>query len=386
MKEDKPTVLVVDDIPENIQVLLSSLKSDFSILTATSGEKAIAISLKEPQPDVILLDIIMPEMDGYEVCRRLKADKRTKDIPVIFVTVLGDGESELKGLEVGAVDYITKPINPELVKARVTNHVELKRYRDNLIDLLKEKEEVMIAQSRNASMGEMIQMIIHQWLQPLTTISTIASSQIVASLLDNEIDNKPLIKKMQNIDNAVKFLSGTIDDFRHFFAKNQKIESTELGDLVLKAKDLFGDSLETSGITMSIKDDSNILVKINSNALLHVYINLIKNAKDALIENREKERYINVTVSDDEENVITTFCDSAGGIDEGIIDKIFEAHFSTKDQKNGTGLGLYMSKIIVEKRLYGRISVENSIDGACFKVTIPKELKEKTMSDWNYTQ
>ena len=386
MKEDKPTVLVVDDIPENIQVLLSSLKSDFSILTATSGEKAIAISLKEPQPDVILLDIIMPEMDGYEVCRRLKADKRTKDIPVIFVTVLGDGESELKGLEVGAVDYITKPINPELVKARVTNHVELKRYRDNLIDLLKEKEEVMIAQSRNASMGEMIQMIIHQWLQPLTTISTIASSQIVASLLDNEIDNKPLIKKMQNIDNAVKFLSGTIDDFRHFFSKNKKIESTELGDLVLKAKDLFGDSLETSGITMSIKDDSNILVKINSNALLHVYINLIKNAKDALIENREKERYINVTVSDDEENVITTFCDSAGGIDEEIIDKIFEAHFSTKDQKNGTGLGLYMSKIIVEKRLYGRISVENSIDGACFKVTIPKELKEKTMSDWNYTQ
>ena len=140
MNKDKPTVLVVDDVADNIQVLLSALKNDFSVLAATNGKDAIELSLSDHQLDIILLDVLMPEMDGYEVCRRLKAEERTEDIPVIFITILDENESELKGLELGAVDYITKPIIPELVRARIFNHIELKRHRDNLQEMLKEKD------------------------------------------------------------------------------------------------------------------------------------------------------------------------------------------------------------------------------------------------------
>ena len=372
MKQDKFTVLIVDDVAENIHILLNSLKNDFFILTATSGEKAIELSLSEHQPDIILLDVLMPEMDGYEVCRRLKADNKTKDIPIIFVTVLDEDEDELKGLELGAVDYITKPIKPELVRARVSTHIELKRHRDNLKEMLKEKEEIMLAQSHNAVMGEMIEMISHQWRQPLSIVSTFATTQIFKAGLGKEIDNAQLIEDMTMIDKTIQYLSNTINDFRYFFTHKKEKENIKVVNVVKEAQNLFGNSLDIDNILISIEDDNSFEVKSNSNALVQVYINLIKNAKDALIEKREQDRYIKVTVSDDAENVITTFCDNAGGIDEEIIDKIFEAHFSTKDKKNGSGMGLYMSKIIVEKRLNGTFSVENTKDGACFKVTIPK--------------
>ena len=119
----KRRVLVVDDAPENIQPLISTLKDEFTMQVAKNGKDAIAHALQEPQPDIILLDILMPEMDGYQVCKILKSDDKTKDIPIIFVTALSDSEDEEKGLKLGAVDYITKPINPQLVKARVNNHL-----------------------------------------------------------------------------------------------------------------------------------------------------------------------------------------------------------------------------------------------------------------------
>lgn len=136
---EKQRVLIVDDIAGNIQVFLSTLKDEYAILVATNGEKALKLAFKEPHPDIILLDIMMPEMDGYEVCKRLKDNETTKNIPVIFVTALSESEDEARGLKLGAVDYITKPINPDLVKARVKNHLELKRHQDKLEELVEER-------------------------------------------------------------------------------------------------------------------------------------------------------------------------------------------------------------------------------------------------------
>ena len=372
MNKDKPTVLVVDDVADNVQVLLSALKNDFSVLAATNGKDAIELSIGNNQPDIILLDVLMPGMDGYEVCRRLKANDKTKDIPVIFVTILDENENELKGLELGAVDYITKPIIPELVRARVANHIELKRHRDNLQEMIKEKEELMISQSSNATMGEMIEMIVHQWRQPLSTMSAVAANQIVTIKLGEKVDDELLKIDMENITNTVKYLSRTLDDFRGFFLQNKEKENVKMVGVITTSLNILGNFLDVNNISISIKDDKNLFLKTNIQSLLQVYINLIKNAKEALIENRAKDRHINITVNDDEKNIITTFCDNGGGVPEDIIDKIFESHFSTKDKENGTGLGLYMSKIIVEKHLNGTINVNNSEDGACFKVTIPK--------------
>jgi diguanylate cyclase (GGDEF)-like protein len=134
METRKQTILIVDDTPANIEILCEVLDSEYEVLFATSGTDALSIAVDQ-SPDLILLDVVMPEMNGYQVCRHLKEDKRTQSIPVIFVTAMDQEEDEAKGLNVGAIDYLTKPIRPPIVKARVRNHLELKRYRDFLENL-----------------------------------------------------------------------------------------------------------------------------------------------------------------------------------------------------------------------------------------------------------
>jgi diguanylate cyclase (GGDEF)-like protein len=125
-------ILIVDDMSSNITALAEILKFHCKIKVANTGKKALEIAFSDNPPDVILLDVIMPEMDGYEVCKILKGDSRTKDIPIIFITSSNEVEEEIKGLELGAIDYITKPFNSKLVRIRVINHLELKLYRDML--------------------------------------------------------------------------------------------------------------------------------------------------------------------------------------------------------------------------------------------------------------
>lgn len=131
---EKHTVLVVDDTPANIKVLMETLKDDYRIVAAVNGKRALQLAASDPNPDIILLDVMMPEMDGYEVCARLKADTKTRDIPIIFVTAMSDTQDETKGLALGAVDYITKPISPPVVSARVKNHLELRQAREILMN------------------------------------------------------------------------------------------------------------------------------------------------------------------------------------------------------------------------------------------------------------
>src|SRR5467141_2550765 len=132
MTAAKKTVLLVDDAPANIQVVHSILKSTYKIRIATNGEKALEIAKQSPAPDLILLDVMMPQMDGYEVCSRLKSGPDTRDIPVIFLTGQTETDDETKGFEVGAVDYIHKPFSPAVVKARVHTHLVLRESRDQL--------------------------------------------------------------------------------------------------------------------------------------------------------------------------------------------------------------------------------------------------------------
>jgi putative two-component system response regulator len=133
---EKPmlTVLVVDDTPDNLSLMSSLLKDHYRVKVANHGDKGLRIATSEVPPDLILLDIMMPDIDGYEVCRRLKADPRTRDIPVIFLTARSEVEDETKGLELGAADYITKPISPPIVLARVRAHLALKASADFLRD------------------------------------------------------------------------------------------------------------------------------------------------------------------------------------------------------------------------------------------------------------
>lgn len=132
---EKPTILIVDDVPVNIQVLADCLKDKYQIKVASNGLRCLEIVAMKPEPDLILLDIEMPGMNGYEVCQHLKNNALTKHIPIIFVTVNDQEEDEEKGLQLGAVDYITKPIRPSIMTARVKTHITLKQQRDQLLSM-----------------------------------------------------------------------------------------------------------------------------------------------------------------------------------------------------------------------------------------------------------
>lgn len=143
-QDEKSIVLIVDDTTANIRILTELLRDDYKVKVSTSGKTAIEIAHTLPKPDIILLDIMMPEMDGYEVCTRLKAHKNTKDIPIVFVTAMTAADDEAKGLDLGAVDYITKPFNPKLIKSRLRNQLELKKHRDSLEVLVKIRTQEII--------------------------------------------------------------------------------------------------------------------------------------------------------------------------------------------------------------------------------------------------
>ncbi len=141
---NKSRVLIVDDTPENIWILMEALKTDFTVMVAKDGLTALRLASGPNAPDVILLDVVMPGMDGYEVCQRLKTNPQTRNIPVLFVTAQTDTGNEAHGLALGAVDYISKPFQPALVKTRVRNQIDLKKHRDQLDELVRERTKELI--------------------------------------------------------------------------------------------------------------------------------------------------------------------------------------------------------------------------------------------------
>ena len=196
MNAEKPTVLIVDDEPMNISILMDLLKPDYRLIAARDGAQALKRAGADPTPDMILLDIMMPEMDGYEVCRRLKADPVTQDIPVIFVSAMGEVGDETKGLEMGAVDYITKPISPPIVEARVRTHLSLKQAREEL------RDQNQILETRVAE---------RTWELAVTQDVTILSMATLAETRDNETGNH--IRRTQHY---VKVLAETLREHPRF--------------------------------------------------------------------------------------------------------------------------------------------------------------------------
>jgi putative two-component system response regulator len=196
---ERPTVLVVDDTPDNLALMSGLLKDEYRVKVANSGERALKIAISDSPPDLILLDIMMPEMDGYEVCTRLKAYPATRRIPVIFLTAMAEVADETKGLSLGAVDYITKPISPPIVLARVRTHLALKA----AADFLHDKNAFLKAEvDRQTRMVEAIQDV---------TILALAS---LAETRDNETGNH--IRRTQHY---VRALAEQLRDHPRFRAQ-----------------------------------------------------------------------------------------------------------------------------------------------------------------------
>ena len=239
-----------------------------------------------------------------------------------------------------------------------------------------EKNRISIQQSRMASMGEMIENIAHQWRQPLSTISVLASGIEVKKEL-GILSDEEIISSIKHIKNTTQYLSNTIEDFRSFFSKDKISSNLDIKNTIKKALDLVNATFITNQITVE-QDVQSIIFSSYENELIQVLMNILMNAKDAL-EHKESEKLILIKVKKVKEKISISIRDNAGGVPEDIIDKIFEPYFTTKHQFNGTGIGLYMSKLIVEKHLDGELNVKNISysfknkihKGALFKIILP---------------
>ena len=233
----------------------------------------------------------------------------------------------------------------------------------------REKDKMLIQQSKMAEMGDMLSMIAHQWRQPLNQISYIFMN-IDSAYEYDELTKKYLDEKLTEGNRLLEFMSVTIDDFRNYFKPDKDKEFVLVSDIIDTSVMLMQNALELNSIEVKIDTEGRDLTYIYKNEFIQVMLNLIKNAQDVIVQNCVEEPKIFISSRCKKEKLIVEVCDNGGGVDCEIKERVFEPYFSTKESSNGTGLGLYMSKMIIEEHLNGKLSVYNSEDGACFRIEI----------------
>jgi len=374
-EKKKNKILIVDDAPQNIQVAVEILKNDYIISVATSGQKALDILEDGLDADLILLDIVMPNMDGFEVCRRLNSNPKFNHIPIMFLTILENEKDMIEGLELGAVDYVTKPFEPKVLKARVDTHIKLKNYNDMLLANLKEKDELLVQQTKLATLGSMFENITHQWKQPLSVISVASSGIKLNKDMDNLTDEF-LIKMIDEIHMSADYLSQTIDDFRDFLSEDTKKQYFKVKTIIQRVIQILNSKIKNRVIEIEINGD-DIEICTFKNELIQVLMNIFTNAI-RILDKKENNRKIKVSLSQENNKTYINISDNGGGVPQENIDRIFEKYFSTKENDKNSGLGLYMSKKMVEEHLLGNLTVKNQYmlqndeesKGACFTISL----------------
>jgi len=227
-------------------------------------------------------------------------------------------------------------------------------------------QELMQQQSRLAQMGEMLSMIAHQWRQPLSAITATTSSLELKAQM-GKLQLKDIEQSTQKIHQLAQHLSATIDDFRNFFKPNKEKSMINFENIIHSVQNIVESTIINNNIKINIEKHNIVDFYTYEGELKQVILNLVKNAEDALLENDIKNPTIDIII----DGTTLTIQDNAGGIPEDIMDKIFDPYFSTKLKKDGTGLGLYMSKTIIEEHCNGTLSVVNQNDGARFTITLP---------------
>lgn len=234
----------------------------------------------------------------------------------------------------------------------------------------RKKDELILVQSKHAIMGEMISMIAHQWRQPLNTLGLHAQKILLKLNMGVDVNNEEMKDAMNKIKAKVRYLSDTIDDFRNFFHTDKELKLVRFVDIIDQIMTIVGESLRINKIKIDGNTTCEKPLNTYPNELVQVMLNIVNNAKDALVENSVLDPKIEIKGKQEDGKTIINICDNAGGIPSDILENIFNPYFSTKG-KNGTGLGLYMSKVIVEENLHGELRVENGKEGAIFTIILP---------------
>lgn len=408
------TILVVDDTTTNLQVLFELLQSQgYRVATANDGEAAIA-RLDSFLPDLILLDVMMPGMNGFETCCQIKDDVRTQDIPIIFMTALSDPLDKVKGLSLGAVDYITKPFQHEEVLARIQVHLQL-RYlnqslalrvaeRDQSLRALRQAQMKLIQSEKMSSLGQMMAGIAHEINNPINFVygNVVHTSEYCGDLLEMirlyqqeypeptevikkkaaeldidfvQTDLLELTSSMQKGTERIRQLVLSLRNFSRldeseckFVDLHEGIESTLA---ILQHRFLSGDSIPNIRIVRDF--DELPLVECYPSELNQVVMHLLMNAIDAIRETGLEQPTITIrTIVVQAQWVQIAIADNGTGIDDAIKANLFDPFFTTKSVGKGSGLGLSVSHQIVTEKHGGKIDCHSVVgEGSEFTIQIP---------------
>lgn len=236
-----------------------------------------------------------------------------------------------------------------------------------------ESQDVLIYQSRLAAMGEMINMIAHQWRQPLSIIS-MTSGNIYLDMQMGTGNQDSIKSGLDEIMRQTEALSKTIDGFRNYFKPEESTIQISLSKIFQELDSVIGKSFDLSGIDLEYPIHTDIELITYPRELIQVFMNILKNSVDAFEMRDQTEKWVHIRVEDLKEWIVFEFRDNAGGIPNEVMERIFEPYFTTKNEKNGTGLGLYIAKIIIRKHMGGSIEAFNESSGACFRISLPKHL------------
>ena len=258
-----------------------------------------------------------------------------------------------------------------------TRAMELEELNDSLeqrvleeLTAHRQKDKMLTQSAKMAEMGDMLSMIAHQWRQPLNQMSYVIMN-IESAYEYNELTTEYMEEKVKEANELLEFMSVTIDDFKNYFRPDKELQEVQVEDVIQTAISLIKKTLDSESIELVLAFQAESSLKIYRNEFIQVILNLMKNSRDALLSKENENKQITIRTIETSKSIVISVSDNAGGIKDEIIDKIFEPYFSTKDQKSGTGLGLYMSKMIIEGHLGGRIMVSNLEEGACFSIDIP---------------
>jgi len=376
----KPIILVVDDVSTNIDVINGMLKNDYKIKFAINGEKALKIAVSEPQPDLILLDVMMPEMDGYEVCQKLKQAPETESIPVIFLTAKAETADIAKGFALGGVDYITKPAIPEVLKARVKTHVQLKHSKDdlafqvdNLLEMAKLRDDVELITR-------------HDLKNPLSAIINTSDTLLKSQYMG--------VEQRQSVETIREFsydMLGMINRSLDLYKMEKgvyKLKPTSF-DIVQTTQKLVNESRTIGhelGIAIEFEATSVCMALGEELLCLSLLGNLIRNA----VEATQKEGVVKVKVQYDEK--VKIYIHNTALIPEDMRENFFEK-YATSGKNQGTGLGTYSARLMA-KAQHGNIAFSSKEGkGTTLLVTLPiapdfdhlKESKLVTKNESDYS-
>lgn len=240
----------------------------------------------------------------------------------------------------------------------------------------KQKTNQLIYQARLAQMGELINMIAHQWRQPLTAISATTNNLMLKLLIERKVDSELLEKELNLVNDYAQHLSSTIEDFRNFYKKDKKKELMCFNEVLEKSLSIIQPSYENHSITLNKNLNSEKEFESYPTEINQVILNILKNAEDILLDKKIENPKVCISTYEEEDYVCLDIKDNGGGIKKKYLEKVFDPYFSTKQKKDGTGLGLYMSKVIIEEHCHGVLSLKNIDNGVCFTICLPKEFNE----------